>query len=34
MINQTVSHCRITGQPASGGMGVVDEAQDLTLGDE
>src|SRR6476469_1897319 len=32
MINLTISHYRVTGQLGSGGMGVVYEAEDLTLG--
>jgi eukaryotic-like serine/threonine-protein kinase len=32
MINQTISHYRVTGQLGSGGMGIVYEAEDLNLG--
>jgi len=32
MINRTISHYRITGQLGIGGMGIVYEAEDLTLG--
>ena len=32
MINQTISHYHVTGQVGAGGMGVVYEAEDLTLG--